>query len=192
MKEIAKHIYLKLKFLLTQPSEAWERFSNEDEENYIRTMIIPLLCAVVFCMFLGQILSSELDVHKWTFESFKFVFSYLFGYFISKHLLQMAMPNLDEKKSTVLVVYSYSIMLLTDVFSAFLNDEDLIRFLFYVVAMFLLYKSEPIFNSRKWETVKYVSVTMLVIVVMPFLLRKILGGLMSCSDLVVSFVMKYV
>lgn len=181
-KEIFKWVIL----IITQPAKAWEMLTEKEEkgDEFLTRFVYPLIGMVTLAAFLGILFTrKEFDVQLALKASIRSLVSAFGGFYLGAYVLNEIWHGVYKKeKDFVLwqrfVGYSSALMFTLNVVLMLLPEFFFLR-IFILYTFYIVWEGAvPYMKIEEEERLKFVSITTIVILLLPAVIEVTLFMLM--------------
>lgn len=181
-KEIFKWVLL----LISQPGKAWEMLAKKDEkeDDFLARFVYPLIGLVTLAAFLGIMFTrKEFDIQLALKASIRTLIATFGGFYLSAYLLNEIWCGVYKREKDIklwqrFVGYSSALMFSLNMVLMLLPEFFFLR-IFILYTFYIIWEgATPYMQIEEAERMKFVAVTTIVIIVLPYLLETVFYVLM--------------
>lgn len=173
--------------LLTQPGKTWAMLAEKEGENkerFLSRFIYPLIGLVTLAAFLGIVFTrKEFDVQLALKASIRSLIAAFCGFYLVAYLMNEIWNRLFKREKAIdrwmmFVGYSSSLMFLLNIVLMLLPEFFFLR-IFVLYTFYLVWEgAEPFMQVMEEEKIKFVSITTVLLLAIPYVIEKALFLLM--------------
>ena len=179
-KEMYKEIIKWVLAIIMQPAKSWEILSHKEEkgDEFLSRFVYPLIGLVILAAFLGVMFTRrEFDVALALKAAIRALVYSIGGFYISSYLLNEIWPGVfhrvkDMKLWQHFVGYASVLMYTLDIVLTLLPDFFFLR-IFVLYTFYIVWEgAAPYMQVEENDRMKFVIITTMVILAIPYLIDK--------------------
>jgi hypothetical protein len=182
-----KKLFITAISLIFKPADAWKSLNahrSEDQEPFLSSYVYPFIGLTALAAFIGVLFTRKgFDVQIALKESIVVILSMFGGFFLSSALINELWQKIFHREHNIklcryFVGYSSSLMYCLTILLSLLPEFFFLRFLLLYTFYIVWEGAIPFMEVKESEQLKFVSISTLIIIVMPIAIEFIIGLLM--------------